>query len=186
MPGTEVRDEVDPPGRPLRREPLVEGEAGGPGRELLGAHRRPREEVALAVVSPGKQPVGEQDAEERDEDRAEQEQEGLVGAQVDHDRADGRGRRDGNDQEPLREPRQHVLDRHGGRVDVREGLVRFVHRQRQQREGADRAAGRHRGGDVGGVADVAGEHEQDAEPEAPERRDEVADPDSPEGGAAVA
>ena len=129
------------------------------------------------------QPVGEQNAEERHEEGAEQEQELLVLGQVDHERDPGCQRGDADDQCPLRRARHDVLDRDGGRVDVRERLVGLVHREREQGDhaadpaGGDRRQYRSRPVDLG-----VREHEDRAEAELEERRQEIADPDAEEGG----
>src|SRR5207237_4382889 len=96
-----------------------------------------------------------------------------------------RGGADEHDQQTLRDPREEVLERDGGRVDVREGLVRLVHGEGEEGEDAG-APGRDGGGDLLGRRDVAGEDEQAADPEAPERGDEVAEARAPEGAAAAA
>ena len=186
MPGAQMPDEIGPPARPLRREPLVEREAGRPRAEQRPAHARPLEDVALGVVRAARQPVGEQHGEERHEDRAEQVEEGQVVAEVDHDRAGGGGRRDERDQQPLRGWREQVLQRDRRRVDVGEGLVALVDGQHQQRDHGERAAGRDHGRDLRRLAQVAREHEQRADPEAPDRRQQVADAGAEEGAAPVA
>ena len=145
---------------PDRRQPLVEAEAHDPGCEPLEPDGGAVEDVLAVVVRAAQQPVGEEDPEERNEDRAEEQQEVLVVPQVDHHRA-GRGdRADEDDQQPLREPRQQVLERHGRRIDVREGLVRFVDGEREEGEDSG-ASGGDRGGERLRVADAAGEHDED-------------------------
>ena len=91
------------------------------------------------------QPICEEHREQRHEERAEQIQEVLVVAEVDDQRADRRHQGEAADQQALRELRQEVLQADRARVDVGERLVALVHRQREQREDARRAAGRDRG-----------------------------------------
>src|SRR6266508_45146 len=55
--GVGVSHQVLPPGRPLRREPLVEAEADEPGEDHLRPHRRPVEDLLSAVVGAFEQPV---------------------------------------------------------------------------------------------------------------------------------
>src|SRR5437879_7159337 len=85
LPWVGVVDEMNPPGRPDRGEPLVETKAREPGDDLGGSHLRGAEGVAVA-----RDPLCEQDAEERHEERAEQVEEGMVMDEIDHERAGGR------------------------------------------------------------------------------------------------
>ena len=59
---------------------------------MPGPDGRPLEDVRARVVRAGEQPVREQHAEQRNEDRAEQQQEALVAAHVDRECAGGRER----------------------------------------------------------------------------------------------
>src|SRR3954454_5744366 len=117
-----VVDELDPRARSHRREPLVEAEAGEP-REDLSRAELPRAE---GVAAP-RQPLREQDAEERYEEGAEQEEEVLVVDEVDDERARRSHGCDHEDEQPLGDARQDVLHRDGGGVDVGERLLRLVH-----------------------------------------------------------
>ena len=86
----------------------------------------------------------------------------------------------------LRDAGRGVLQRDARRVDVREGLVGLVDRDRQQRERA-REPGRGDGGrQRGGVVEAPAEHEDDAEQEHPGGGHEVPDRDAGEGAAPVA
>src|SRR4051794_5526771 len=113
------------------RGPLVQGEAHEPGRDHPRPHRRAAEDVVAFVVAAGDEPVREQYAEQRNEERAEQEQELLIPRQVDAERDRRRHDGDSDDQYTLRRTREEVLQRDRGRVDVRERLVRLVDRQRE-------------------------------------------------------
>jgi hypothetical protein len=94
-----VVDEADPRAGADGREPLVEAEAREPRDDLARAELGRAERVAV----PG-EPLREQHAEERHEERAEQVEEVLLVDEVDDERP-GRGdRRDGEDQHPLRHP----------------------------------------------------------------------------------
>src|SRR5881394_4400210 len=73
-----VVDELDPRARTDRREPLVEAEAGEPRRDLSRAEARSGEGVALA-----RDPLREQHAEQRHEERAQQVEEALVVDEID-------------------------------------------------------------------------------------------------------
>src|SRR5581483_4435924 len=66
-----VGDEPRPPGGAHRREPLVEAEAGDPCEHELRPHVRRGEDRGPVVVTTGQEPVGEEHAEERDEERPE-------------------------------------------------------------------------------------------------------------------
>src|SRR5512142_2859452 len=77
-----VIDELHPALRPNRREPLVEAEACEPGDDLRGPDLRSREGVAAPD-----EPLREQDAEERHEERAEQIEEVLLMDEVDDEGA---------------------------------------------------------------------------------------------------
>src|SRR5215210_5358463 len=123
-------DDVRPPRRTERGlvQPVVEHESGQPRQEQLRAPRRRSEDLASGVAGSGSEPVGEQDAEERHEERAQQQQERLVVPQVHEQRADGGEDCDRGDEQPLGHVREHVLQRHRSRVDVRERLVGLVDR----------------------------------------------------------
>ena len=127
-------------------------------------------------------------AEQRHEDRAEQEQEALVAAHVDRERADGRGGGSSDDEHALRDPWEEILGRDRRRVHVRKRLVRLVHGQGQQRERRSRTAPGDRSQDQLRVVrvDTAGEDEDRAEPELEESREQVADPDAEERASPVA
>ena len=75
-----MRPEAEPLGL---GDPLVEGEADEPRHDHPGPPRGTGEDVLPRVVASRGEPVGEQDAEERDEERAEQQEELLVARQVD-------------------------------------------------------------------------------------------------------
>ena len=124
-----VVDEADPRARADRREPLIGAEAREPGNDLAGRNSGAAKRVAVAG-----EPLREQHAEERHEEGAEQIEEVLVVDEVEDERAGGRDDRDPEDEQPLRHPRQDVLDRDGGRVDVRERLLRLVDTERDERE----------------------------------------------------
>ena len=153
-------------------DPLIEGEAAGPGRKTAPAH---------GDGLPGaEQIVGGEHAEEGNEEGAEQEEERLVGDDVDDERADGRARGHADDEQALRDGGQEVLDRDGRRVDVGEGLVGLVHREREQRH---RAAGPARGDrreDPRRVGEPTREREQCAEPEEEDEGDEIPERRPPE------
>src|SRR5581483_869596 len=78
--GKEVRPE---PEAARLRKPLVQAEAHEPRSDHPRPPCRPVEDVALRVMPPRDEPVGEQHAEERHEERPEQEQELLVLREVD-------------------------------------------------------------------------------------------------------
>ena len=131
-------------------------------------------------------------AEQRHEHRSQQEQELLVAAHVNCQRA-GRGR-DGcsDDQRALRDAREEILGRDRRRVHVRERLVCLVDGQREQRERRRSAATGDRGQDQLRVLrepvqiEAAGQNEDRAEPELEEGREQVADPDAEECASPVA
>ena len=113
-------------------QPLVEGEPGEPGRDQTWTPRRRLEDVRCGVVSAGGDPVCEQDREERHEHRSQQQEKALVADEVDHESTHGRGCGDEHEQELLGGSRDDVLDRHGGRVHVRERLVRLGDEQGEE------------------------------------------------------
>ena len=82
----------------------IEAEADEPGEDHLRPERRAAEDLLAGVVPALEQPVGDQDAEQRDEERAEQEEEGGELGQVEDERAGGRDGRAPDDQEPLGDP----------------------------------------------------------------------------------
>ena len=139
---------------------------------MPGRQSGPPKMCSARVVAPGDEPVGEQHAEERHEERAEQQQELLVAREVDAER-DRRSRapRRSTISRRCDARGSEVLQRHRGRVDVRERLVGLVDRQREQREErADAARGDGRE-HVGRAADRRmREHEDRAEAELEERR----------------
>src|SRR5581483_5037677 len=109
----QIGEEARPEAEPARlRDPLVEAEPAEPGGDHPRAPGRAAEDVGFGVVAAGDEPVGEQDAEERYEERSEQKQELLVLREVDPER--DRRRRDGDedDEQPLRHARDEVLQRH--------------------------------------------------------------------------
>ena len=158
-----------PAGRSTRSAPSdgATGRAQKPASQarIISRPEGPRlEDVRAGVARAGQQPVGEQHAEQRHEERAEHEQERLVLRPRDQQGADrGRGRSQ-RDQQALRHARQHVLERDGRRVDVRERLVGLVHGEREQREPRGEAAGRDGRHQLRGIA-VGGarRHQQRAE-----------------------
>ena len=85
-----------------------------------------------------------------------------------------------DDQQPLRHPRHHVLERDGGRVDVRERLVALVHGHREEGEHRHDPAGDDRRRQLRRVGDVAGEQQEHAERVEPDDRDQVPDRRAPE------
>ena len=96
----EPREEVRPEAEILRlREPLVDGEAGEPGDDHPRPERGRAEDVVGLVVRAVQQPVGEQHAEQRHEEGAQEQEELLVVGEVEHERGDGRDRC-GADDEP--------------------------------------------------------------------------------------
>ena len=129
-----------------------------------------------------------QDAQQRDEDRAQEQQEPLVAAHVDREGAERRDRRRRRDQRALRNAREQVLRRDRARVDVREGLVRLVHGEREQGEGGRGTSARDRGQDQLRMVrvDSARQHEDRAEPELEQGREQVAEPDPEERAPPVA
>src|SRR6266511_1395613 len=105
------RWQVAEPVRPeaeIRRlvEPFVEEETARPRDNRSWPYGRALEDVAPRVASPVQQPVGDEDAEQRHEDRPEQEQEALVAPHVDRERASGRHDRRAHDQRALRDARR--------------------------------------------------------------------------------
>ena len=175
-----MRDEACPPAGPHGLEPLVEGETGQPGADERRPHRRCAEDVVAPVVRTAPQPVGEQHAEEGDEERAEQVEEPSVLHEVDHEHACSGERCDRDDQEPLRGAREEILKRHRGRVHIRERLLRLVHDERKQSQARECASARDRGHDAGRVGKTAREEQERAEPVQPDVRYEVADSGSGE------
>ena len=132
------------------------------------------------------EPVREQDAEQRDEERPEEQEELLVLRQVDAERDPRCEHRDPDDQQPLRRAREEVLHRDRSRVDVREGFVRLVHRQREQRQHRADAARSDRRQHVGRAGDRRmREHEHGAEAELEERRQQVAEAGAGERGSRI-
>ncbi len=128
----------------------------------------------------------EQHAEQRHEERPEQEEEVLVAPQVERERPDRRGDGDERDERPLRHTGGEILERDRGRVDVRERLVGLVDGDREHGESCGEPRADDRGGQLRGIGEPAGQHEQHAEHEHPGRRDEVAEPCAPPGRATVA
>ena len=126
------------------------------------------------------QPVGQEHREERDEARAEQEEEGLEARQLEHERAERPERRRQDYEEPLRSAGHEVLQRDRTRVGVRERLVGLRGRQRDEREERDEPTGRDRGRQRGGIGDVAGQEHDRAEREQQRVRDPVAEARPPE------
>src|SRR5204862_2748993 len=86
-PRVRVADQVGPPRRSGRLKPLVGREPEEPRGDSAEANARPSEEIVPRVRGAREQPVGEQHAEERYEERAEQVEEVEVVAEVDHERA---------------------------------------------------------------------------------------------------
>ena len=84
-----MRDEPRPPRGPDGRQPLVEAEAHEPRDERAGSPFHVVEDVRRRVVAAGGQPVGREDAEERDEERAEEIEEVLVVPEVQREREPG-------------------------------------------------------------------------------------------------
>ena len=175
-----VVDEVDPRGRTDWRKPLVEAEAREPRDDLSRADLRRAEGVAVPD-----EPLPEKHPEERDEERAEQIEEVLVVDEVDDERARRRHRGDDQDQQPLRDARQRVLQRDGGRVDVCERLLRLVDAEGDERECGSDSAGRDRVDHRGSVTEAAREQQDRAERVEPHVRQEVAGGRSPERTAAI-
>ncbi len=175
--GADVRHEVGPPRRARRMEPLVDGESGHPGDDLRWSEGRRREEVRARVAPSSREPVSEQHAEERDERRAEQEQERLVLPDVDGERADGRGRRPRPRSAGAAAPSRR---RSGAtRPSSRRSRTPRPSRPRSARAArAPRRARRRRSTSaaIGRVAvSAVREHEQCAERVQPRVRDEIAD-----------
>src|SRR5258708_6588911 len=80
----ELREQPRPEAEPLcLRDPLVEAEAADPRQDHPGPPDRSAEDVVAVVVTARDEPVGEQHAEERHEERAEQEEKLLVLREVD-------------------------------------------------------------------------------------------------------
>jgi hypothetical protein len=169
-------------------EPFVDEEPDQPRGDAARSQCGPVEDVLARVVQAAQQPVGDEHAEQRDEDSPEQEQEALVAAHVDRERCTRRDHRCADDQQALRHARNEVLRRDGRRVDVGERLVRLVDGQREQRQRGGGAAAGDRGQDQFRVVrvDAAREHENRAEAELEERGQEVADADAEESAAPVA
>src|SRR5919199_1881940 len=67
-----VPNEIRPPARADGREPLVEGEPHRPREKLVVSVARPFEDPLRCEVRARTQPIGEQHAEERNEERAEE------------------------------------------------------------------------------------------------------------------
>ena len=126
-------------------QPLVEQEAGAPRRRAPGPHERPLEEVRARVRHPAQQPVRRQHAEQRDEHGAEQQQEPLVaGACRSRARRWSPRSRRRRSVDRCRTRVRMFCKRDGGRVLVRERLVRLVHGQREQRDRRGGASARDR------------------------------------------
>ena len=129
------------------------------------------------------EPVREEHAEEWHEERAEQEQEALIGAQLDRQRAERADRGRERDEQADRQLWEEVLQRDRRRVGVREGVVGLG-----DREGRGARATRLRppaaaGGDLGRVGEVAGEKQDRAEGEQEDVRNHVPGTGSPQRGA---
>ena len=122
-------------------------------------------------------------SEERDEDRAEQQQEALVRRQLDGQGAEDADRRGHRDEQSNRELGEEVLQRDRRGVGVRERVVRLADRQREQRR--QRHAARGDGGqEPGRLGEVAREQQDRAEREQQHVRERVADPVPPESARA--
>ena len=182
--GFSLLDQIDPPRRAGREEPLVEREPGDPGGDQAGPPRRRAEDVVGRVVRSGREPVREEHREERHEHRAEQEQEALVAHEVDDERSDRGDPGDDHDEQLLRRVRHGVLERHRRRVGVRERLVRLRHEQREQRDDRGEAARDDGSRECRRVAEAAREHEHGTEREQPDVGHEVAEPGSGQRAAA--
>ena len=78
------------------------------------------------------------DGVQRHEDRADQEQEGLVLAKVEQSGQQGRCYSDDQRHNPSVQPRQDVVHRHGRRVDVGERFIHLVDEQDRDRDGTGR------------------------------------------------
>ena len=169
-------DDVDPPARAGRVQPLVEREAGDPGADQpRGATpvRRTRPRACSARRRRASRRAAPRTAARRPSRGGA----GSSGSWRSRRRAHRRSRSPvtSDDEERLRRAREGVLERHRRRVGVRERLVRLGHEQREERDDRGEPAGDDGGGKRGRVAEVAREHEHGAEREQPRVRDEVAD-----------
>ena len=182
----EPRQEVRPEAEILRlREPLVDREAGEPRGDHPGPEGRRPEDVVGVVVRAVQQPVREQHAEQRHEEGAEEQEELLVVGEVEHERAERSDHGRADNEPPLGRVWAHVLRGDRGRVDVRERLVGLVDRQGEQREEARDTAGRDRDQHAVGPSTFGCEGTRiEPKPELEQRRQQVADADAPERGAA--
>src|SRR6266540_4054490 len=95
----ELREEVRPEAE-IRGlvEPLVDEEAGDPGRDHPRPYGRPGEDVVVRVPAAPSKPIGDENTEERHEEGAEEVEELRVLRQVEGERAAGRDRRGADDQ----------------------------------------------------------------------------------------
>src|SRR5215204_3132196 len=175
-------DDVHPPQRTERRlvQPVVERKAEDPGEQQLGSPRRCVEDRGARVTRTGSEPVREQHPEERHEAGAEEEQEGLVVAKLDHKGAYSRYSRDRHNQNPLLEVREHVLERDRCRVHVGERLVGLVQGDSEEGERGREPGGGDGRRDLDGIADASRQDDEDAEREHPGPTEEVAGSRPPE------
>ena len=95
----------------------------------------------------------------------------------------GRDRGDEDDEQLLRNARKRVLERDGRRVRVRERLVGLGDEEREERDDRREPARDDGGRKCSGIAEVAREHEHDAEREQPDLGHEVSDARSRERAA---
>ena len=118
-----VRDERPSTSSALRRQPLVEAEADEPGGDLLEPDGRRRED-ARSLGSARPRPASRRAARRTAARSTSRAGRGSSGScrRSSTSASPVAAARDERDQEPLRDARQHVLDRDRGRVDVGERL----------------------------------------------------------------
>ena len=137
-----LAERVGPPGAARRDAATGRARTRRSRRAIIPQrHRWAAEDVLLAVVRAGREPVREQDAEERHEEGAQHQQEALVREQVDRQRADRRDDADDGHERALRQLAARGSGSRRRRVRVRERLVGLVDRHGEQREHRAEPAG---------------------------------------------